>query len=111
MAALAIPIEVQEQSLSQSTVILQVKFFGAWEKFPSDARLKVARLGTGLERTSASTPKACVRAINRRRYHPRRRRAACFLIIRAEGAHGASMRTARNAGCLPCFSETLELVA
>jgi hypothetical protein len=26
MAALAIPIEVQEQSLSQSTVILQVKF-------------------------------------------------------------------------------------
>jgi hypothetical protein len=33
MAALAIPIEVQEQSLSQSTVILQVKFGLEWTPF------------------------------------------------------------------------------
>src|SRR5689334_8116261 len=36
---------------------------------------------------SSSTPKACRRELGDGRYYPRRRRAGCSSIIRAEGAH------------------------
>jgi hypothetical protein len=59
------------------------QLLGTFERFASGVHLNLPTLGTGLDRRC------------RRRYHPRRRRAGWFDIIRAEGAQDSGGRGSR----------------